>query len=247
MKKSIIMAAALLVATASCRTDSGEGQGAPSAQDLTISDDPMVLTDCDIVFDGVRFNKAVNGGDSLVEIKDSVLEFDCSEGRDLFNDPNMKLSNHSVPAIMTEIDNTKPFTFSAKVNPGFSADGTYNAAELLVFANNTLYQKLCFEQDERGNHRVVSVRTEGTSDDSNHDIVTDESVYLKISSDTRTIASYYSTDGLEWRMVRLYRNNYPSNLLVGIASQAPKSGNCLSQFSDLKLEKNNVSDFRMGE
>ena len=38
------------------------------------------------------------------------------------------------------------------------------------------------------------------------------------------IASYYSLDGKEWQMVRLYRNNYPKNLKVGISSQAPQKG-----------------------
>ena len=147
----------------------------------------------------------------------------------------------------SDLDNSKPFTFSAKVRPGFTSDGTYNAADLLVFANDSLYQKLCFEQDERGNHRVVSVRTVGTSDDNNHDVISEDSVYLKISSDTETIASYYSIDGKEWYMVRLYKNSYPANLLLGIASQAPVKGECTSVFSDMVLSQDNVSDFRMGE
>lgn len=52
-------------------------------------------------------------------------------------------------------------------------------------------------------HRVVTVRTQGTSDDDNHDKLDTTSVYLKISSDTRTIASYYSIDKKKWHMVRL--------------------------------------------
>lgn len=207
----------------------------------------MELADCDIDFDGVKFSKSLNGGDSLVHVQDSILTFSCSEGRDIFNDPNGKLSNHTIPAILTEVDNTKPFTFSVKVRPGFTPYGTYNAADLLVFANDSLYQKLCFEQDERGNHRVVSVRTVGTSDDNNHDIISEDSVYLKISSDTETIASYYSIDGMEWHMVRLYKNKYPANLLIGIASQAPVKGECISVFYDMVLSQDNVSDFRMGE
>ena len=133
------------------------------------------------------------------------------------------------------------------MKPGFTPDGTYNAADLLVFANDSLYQKLCFEQDERGGHRIVSVRTVGTSDDNNHDLMNVDQVFMKISSDTQTIASYYSIDGKEWQMVRLYKNNYPDKLLIGIASQAPTKGNCLSYFSDMHLDRSNVTDFRLGE
>ena len=74
-----------------------------------------------------------------------------------------------------------------------------------------------------------------------------DQVFMKISSDTQTIASYYSIDGKEWQMVRLYKNNYPDKLLIGIASQAPTKGNCLSYFSDMHLDRSNVTDFRLGE
>ena len=244
MNKSIIVAVGLMFALASCQHTQQQKSDITSTTE-TVS--KMELADCDINFEGVKFTKALNGGDSLVQVLDSILTFSCSEGRDIFNDPNGKLSNHTIPAILAEVDNSKPFTFSAKVRPGFTSDGTYNAADLLVFANDSLYQKLCFEQDERGNHRVVSVRTVGTTDDNNHDVNSEDSVYLKISSDTETIASYYSIDGKEWYMVRLYKNSYPANLLLGIASQAPVKGECTSVFSDMVLSQDNVSDFRMGE
>ena len=141
----------------------------------------------------------------------------------------------------------KPFTVSARMKPGFTSDGLYHAADLIVMANDTLYQKFCFEQDERGKHRVVTVRTIGTSDDNNHEVVSQDFIYYKISSDTRTIASYYSLDGKEWQMVRLYRNNYPKDLKVGICSQAPQKGVCVSEFSELSLSTETVGDFRMGE
>lgn len=244
MKKFLIITLTGILGMASCQNSqnqSAEQQPVESQQSL------MALTDCDIRFDGVTFSKSLNGGDSLVNVKDSVMTFDCSEGRDIFNDPNGKLSNHTVPAILAQVDNTKPFTMQVKVKPEFTPEGTYNAGEILVFANDSLYQKLCFEQDERGAHRVVSVRTVGTSDDNNHDAITQDFVFLKISSDTQTIASYYSTDGKEWRMVRLYKNSYPANIMVGLASQAPKKGSCQSQFTDLHFDQSNVADFRMGE
>lgn len=96
--------------------------------------------------------------------------------------------------LLIPTDNTKPFTLTAKVTPEFTSDGLYNAADLFVYVNDTLWQKLAFEQDEYGNHRIVTVRTQGTSDDNNHDKIDAKSVYMKISSDTRTIASYYSLD-----------------------------------------------------
>lgn len=215
----------------------------------TIDQQPVQMTfsNCDIRFDGVAFTKSINDGDSLVNITDSVMTFDCPQGRDIFNDPNGKLPVLTAPAVFAEVDNTKPFTVSVKVQPEFTPDGTYNAGDILVVASDSLYQKLCFEQDERGAHRVVSVRTVGTSDDNNHDVITRDYVFLKISSDTQTIASYYSIDGLDWQLVRLYRNNYPDVIMVGLSSQAPVKGSCQTTFTDLRLEQNSVSDFRMGK
>ena len=116
-----------------------------------------------------------------------------------------------------------------------------------MYVNDTLWQKLAFEQDEYGNHRIVTVRTQGTSDDKNHDKIDAKSVYMKISSDTRTIASYYSLDKKEWHMVRLYRNEYPDQIYLGISSQCPQHGGCTSIIEDITLSHDNVGDFRMGE
>ena len=165
------------------------------------------VTDCKIDAGNITFTNAINGADNCVKLLDNgALEFRCDEGLDFFIDPNGKLSNTTLPILLLPIENTKPFTLIAKVTPEFTTEGLYNAADLFVYSNDSLWQKLAFEQDEYGNHRVVSVRTKETSDDSNHDKLDTASVYLKISSDTKTIANYYSVDKKVWHMVRLYKN-----------------------------------------
>ena len=206
------------------------------------------IEDCDVELGGIRFSKMVNNADKQVSLTDSVIRFTAPEGTDLFIDPNDgKLTKSTAKILLTEIDNTTPFTFSGRLKPGFTEDGLYNAANLMVVANDTLWQKFCFEQDERGKHRVVTVRTVGTSDDNNHEVIEQDNIYYKISSDTHTIASYFSLDGKEWQMVRLYKNNYPKELYIGICSQAPVKGECISEFSELSLSTDNVGDFRLGD
>ena len=180
-------------------------------------------------------------------LDDGALEFHCAEGLDFFSDPNGKLSNTTLPILLVPVENTKPFTLIAKVTPEFTTEGLYNAADLFVYSCDSLWQKLAFEQDEYGNHRIVTVRTQGTSDDNNHDKLDVSSVYLKISSDTKTIASYYSIDKKRWNMVRLYKNCYPKNIYLGISSQCPQKGSCTSRFEEISLSHDNVSDFRLGE
>ena len=240
MKKTILLSALTLTLVA-C----GGKQAIPPVEEAVNEK----LTDCDMTISGIHFTKALNGADSQVTDSAGIVTFRAKPHADYFNDPNDgKLSQSDAAVLLTEVDNTKPFTFSARLKTGFTEDGLYNAATLFVYANDSLYQKFCFEQDERGNHRVVTVRTVGTSDDNNHEVQNDtEHIYYKISSDARTIASYYSLDGKEWQMVRLYQNNYPDRLYLGICSQAPQSDECVSIFDQLSLTTDNVSDFRMGE
>lgn len=240
MKKTMILSAFALIMVA-C---GGKKTDAPLTEEANDK-----LTNCDITISGIHFTKALNGADQQVLDSAGMVTFRAKPYADYFNDPNDgKLSQSDAAVLLTEIDNTKPFTFSARLKSGFTENGLYNAAALFVYANDSLYQKFCFEQDERGNHRVVTVRTVGTSDDNNHEVQNDvESIWYKISSDARTIASYYSTDGQQWQMVRLYKNAYPARLYLGICSQAPQSEKCISTFSELSLTTDNVGDFRMGE
>ena len=201
----------------------------------------------DITISGVHFTKALNGAEKLATADENgKVTFKAGEKQDYFCDPDGKLSNNTAPVLLCKIDNTKPFTLISKVTPEFTEKGLYNAGVLYLYVNDNYWQKLCFEQDEHGKHRIVSVRTIGTSDDNNHDVITAPSIYMKISSDTHTVASYYSYDKITWQMVRLYKNDYPKELWVGISNQCPMEKESVSYFEDISLTQNTVTDFRLG-
>lgn len=201
----------------------------------------------DVKLSNIHFTKGINNAEKLIELDaNEKLIFKAGEKSDYFSDPDGKLSNTTAPMLLSKVDNTKPFTLTAKVTPQFTETGLYNAGVLYIYVNDGLYQKFCFEQDERGNHRIVTVRTMGTSDDNNHDVVKEPTVYMKISSDTKTIASYYSLDKKNWQMVRLYKNNYPKEIWAGISTQCPVEKGTQSIFEEISLEEKSVSDFRLG-
>lgn len=240
MKKYLILAmAAIMTAACSHKPTAPTTNGAKNSK----------LTACNVSLNGLHFTKSLNGAEKQVSDSAGIITFRAKPQADFFCDPNGKISQDDAAILFMEIDNQKPFTYSAKVKTGFTSDGTYNAAVLFVYANDSLWQKLCFEQDERGTHRVVSVRTIGTSDDNNHEVVNNDtkSIYFKISSDTKTIANYYSLDGKKWQMVRLYKNEYGHKIYLGICSQAPQSDECISTFENLQLTTDHVKDFRLGE
>ncbi len=107
--------------------------------------------------------------------------------------------------MLAEVDNQKPFTLTAKITPTFLK--TYDAGALFIYVKDDLWIKLAMEMDERHKVRMVSVRTIGTSDDNDHDVFTEKSVYMKISSDTRNVGFYYSLDEKNWQLIRLFKND----------------------------------------
>ena len=249
MKKTLFISTLCSLLLISCSQKSNTGSAViPQDSTKNAIESAMVSGEkCDVTINNIPFSKSINKAASSVSVQENgKVIFEAGGKSDYFSDPNGKLSNTSAPILLTVVDNTKPFTFSAKVTPGFAVEDLYNAGVLYVYVNDLFFQKHCYEQDERGKHRVVTVQTYGTSDDSNHDVVEQDYVYLKISSDSKTIASYYSLDNVNWQMVRLYENNYPDQIWLGISSQCPKGKGNKSIFEEITLTDKNVSDFRMG-
>lgn len=203
------------------------------------------LSPCSVEVGGVKFTSQKNDAAKGITFDGDTLRFVAGAQTDYFRSPDGSVVNNS-PVIFTEIDNTKPFTFTAKVNPQFTATGTYSAGVVYIYESDTHSQKICFEQDEYGAHRVVTVRTIGTSDDNNHQSIPGSSVYLRLSSDGKQIGSYYSEDGQTWRMARLYKNDYPQKVLLGLSAQSPKDNSHTCLFSEVSLVDRATIDFRNG-
>lgn len=197
-----------------------------------------------IVLPGITFNLALNRAEEHVKVVNGRLTLSSPAKRDNFRDPDGKLSNNTAPMLLSEIDNGKPFTFTAKVTPTFL--DTYDAGALYIWVRDDLWLKMAMERDERRRTRLVSVRTTGTSDDNNHDVVTAKSVYMKISSDTKTVGFYYSLDSKEWQLIRLFKNEYPDTIWLGASSQSPVGNGNSSTFENIVLTQASVSDFRLG-
>src|SRR3954453_2003894 len=92
---------------------------------------------------------------------------------------------------------------------------------ITLFSDEKHWLKFAHEADERMNTRIVTVRTNQSSDDNNHEIVKEKIVYFKISSDTRQLGFYYSTNGTVWNLVRIFKNEYPQTIYIGVGTQSP--------------------------
>ena len=202
-------------------------------------------SDCSISINGVQFSKSLNNGEKLTgQISENKLEFNSGEKSDFFNEPNGKDKYSNAPMLLTQVNNNEPFTFITKVSPEFSE--TYDAGALYLFVNNDKWTKFAFEMDERKLTRIVTVRTNGTSDDNNHDAIVAKSVFLKISSNAESVGFYYSTDSINWQLVRVYKNDFPATTYIGISSQSPLGSGIKTTFENLSLTNVAIKDFRKG-
>ena len=209
------------------------------------TENPFKDIDPAISINSVQFSKSLNNGDKLSrQINKDVIEFNSGEKSDFFNDPNGKERYSNAPMLLTPVNNKEPFTFIARVSPEFSE--TYDAGAIYMFVNNDKWLKFAFEMDERKLTRIVTVRTNGTSDDNNHDVVAEKTVFMKISSDAGSIGFYYSTDSINWQLVRVFKNDFPSTTYIGISSQSPLGSGIKTTFESISLNNVVVKDFRKG-
>ena len=200
--------------------------------------------ECSITVSGVEFTKSLNHAKNLATVEDGRLVITSNAKCDNFNDPDGKLSNSTAPVLLKKIENNQPFTFIAKVTPVFLE--TYDAGALYVYLNKNWWFKYAFERDERMRTRAVTVRTIETSDDNNHDVIDSTGVYMKISSDTKTIGFYYSLDKETWQLVRLFHNDYPIETWIGVSAQSPIGNGTSATFEELSFTGSSIQDFRMG-
>ena len=84
------------------------------------------LSSCNVKLSNIQFTQAKNGAENNVTVFNNTLKFVAGPQTDYFRSPDGTAINNS-PVIFTEIDNTKPFTFTAKVEPQFTLTGTYSA------------------------------------------------------------------------------------------------------------------------
>lgn len=195
-------------------------------------------------FPGITFTHSLNDAAENAQVDGDKLTLMSQTSRDNYRDPAGKLSNNTGPAVLVQTDNRRPLTLVARVAPKLLS--TYDAGALYIWIKDDTWVKMAMERDERDHSRIITVRTIGTSDDNGHDVVTVEGVYMKISSDTKSVGLYYSLDNRRWQLVRIFKNDYPAQVCVGVGAQSPLGSGTSVLFEDINLVDNSVADFHIG-
>ncbi len=243
MKKVWISVPIVLAVLISCKNTPTESSNTSTD---TIKNTPEITRgdECSVKVSGVEFTKSLNGANATATVDGDKLILRSNAKCDNFNDPDGKLSNSTAPVLLTKVDNTEPFTFTAIITPTFT--DTYDAGTMYIYLNPKLWFKFAFERDELMRTRIVTVRTIETSDDNNHDVINNASVYMKISSDVQTIGFYYSLNKENWQLVRLFKNDYPAEIWVGLSAQSPIGNGTSVTFEECSMTQSSIADFRMG-
>ena len=147
-------------------------------------------------------------------------------------------------AVYMADDVTGDFTFSACVSHDFAS--TYDACCLIAYANDTLWSKACFECTEKGEHAVVTVMTDGCSDDANSVRIEDKKVWLQMCRRGNVISVQYSTDGENWIFVRILSILLPETVRLGILAQSPVGAGGEFLFEDIRLKNTAPDNMRFG-
>jgi hypothetical protein len=124
------------------------------------------------------------------------------------------------------------FVLSAKVKVDFHSQ--WDSGVLVLYVNNTQWAKLCFEMTIEKHPAIVSVVTNGLSDDNNSIAISGDTVYLKVAKAGQAIFFYASQDGQHWSIIRAFSLGENPDLRIGFSSQSPVGNGCTSIFSDIK-------------
>lgn len=149
----------------------------------------------------------------------------------------------NAPFYYTEI--AGDFVMKTKVSLDFI--DIYDASAIMVMQDLTHWGKACFEFTDFNTHAVVSVVTNGQSDDANGNNVEASAVWLQVCRVDNSFAFHYSIDGENFYMMRFFTLPVEETVKVGLVAQSPKGEGGLRVFENLTIEKRSVKNIREGK
>lgn len=178
--------------------------------------------------------------ESAAEITPHGLRMRVAATTDLFCDPAGQAPVLSAPRLLCAPD--RHFTLSAQVSVAFQT--TYDAGVLALYVHEGAWAKLCFERSPQGQPMIVSVVTNGRSDDANAAVLDRPSAYLRVTGLGAAFAFHYSVDGATWQLVRYFTLPQPEQAQLGFLVQSPTGTSCQAEFTQIRYAPVSVSDIR---
>lgn len=172
-----------------------------------------------------------------------ALNLVAGPNTDLFSDPAGAPPKADSPRLLFAPQGD--FTLAAHVQVDFRS--TFDAGVLLIWVDADHHAKLCFEYSPQGQPMIVSVVTNGLSDDCNSVVVEGNQTWLRIMRRGDVLALQWSADGSSWHFVRYFTLRKLDGLRAGFSSQSPTGQGCSATFSRITYRPSGVEDVRSGE
>lgn len=160
---------------------------------------------------------------------------------DYFQDPAGVASADSAPYLWLPV--TGNFTARAHIRHSFAS--TYDAGAIMVRQDAQHWAKLCFEATDFGTRAVVSVVTDGHSDDANGVDVQVSDIWLQVVRRENLLAMHYSLDGVTWHMVRYFGLTLRETQ-VGLVAQCPVGQGAVIDWLSFTLGADVPANMRAG-
>lgn len=189
------------------------------------------------------FDKWINDPTDLI-VDENYYEITAGAKTDYFIDPTSDFQVGNAPLYVKEAHDC--CTLCCKIKPEFA--DTYNAGAIMLYVSDTNWVKFAFEMTDMGHTSVVSVVTNGTSDDSNGEVIAADVIWMKLTRHIDVIGLYYSLDGVIWKMVRLFKHplKLDDKVYIGLEAQSPLGDKCKVSFMEVKYVDSSVNDLRKG-
>ncbi|MBP1044457.1 DUF1349 domain-containing protein [Vagococcus sp. BWB3-3] len=179
----------------------------------------------------------------LEMLTETSLKMRALPQTDFFVNPETSQVTNSAAFYFKEI--TGDFVLQAKVTPEFQ--GIYDAGCLFFMKDDTHWGKLCFENTDIGTQSVVSVVTNGTSDDANGVDILGGTIHLQMIRKGDLFGFHYSHNGQDYLMNRYFKLACGPTLKVGLVAQSPLGKGTSILFEEISLRELTAQNVRLGE
>lgn len=146
------------------------------------------------------------------------------------------------------------FTMTCFVRCDFRA--LYDSAVLMLYFDESHWAKLCYEYTPWHVPSIVSVVTDGRSDDCNGPQADANGVWLRIARNGEgAVGMYFRSRPGGWRTHRLFYFPSPPDqvespdrpLRAGLVTQCPTGNSCTATFDNFELQPSAPNDLRIPE
>jgi uncharacterized protein len=177
------------------------------------------------------------------EVAGTRLVIEAAGGTDWFADPSGETDPVlNAPAVVGEV--LGDFVLRSRIEVGFRS--AFDAGVLMVHMQDEIWAKLCFEYSPQRDPMIVSVVTNGRSDDANAFTVDGNRAWLRVARIGPACAFHASTDGLTWHLVRYFALPGGAEASVGFEAQSPSGLGCVVTFDEIGFERRRLADLRDG-